>query len=72
MQERTSVKKQQSNMNQDKEERTTMETRFYQTQEISIVPIAEALVSEYQRRGMRHNNLVMSTRPPFNSRKPTP
>ncbi len=28
-----------------------METRFYQTQEISIVPIAEALVSEYQTKG---------------------
>src|SRR5271165_1277880 len=28
-----------------------METRFYQTQEISIVPIAQALVSEYQTKG---------------------
>ncbi|MGO8946708.1 MAG: hypothetical protein ACLQUY_03390 [Ktedonobacterales bacterium] len=28
-----------------------METRFYQTPEISIVPIAQALVSEYQAQG---------------------
>ena len=28
-----------------------METRFYKTEEISIVPIAEALVSEYQTKG---------------------
>jgi hypothetical protein len=28
-----------------------METRFYQTQEITIVPIAQALVSEYRAQG---------------------
>src|SRR5260221_3982759 len=31
--------------------RTTMETRFYQTQEIGIPPIAQALVLEYQAKG---------------------
>jgi hypothetical protein len=31
--------------------RTTMETRFYQTQEITIPPIAQALVLEYLAKG---------------------
>ena len=43
-----------------------METRFYQTQEINIQAIAQALVFEYQARATRHNNLVISTRPPCN------
>ncbi len=33
------------------ERRTTTETRFYQTQEITIPPIAQALVLEYQAQG---------------------
>ena len=43
-----------------------METRFYQTQEITIPVLAEGLVLEYQAQGYEANTLVMSTRPPFN------
>ena len=38
-----------------------METRYYETKEINIQPIAQALVVEYLAQGTRHNTLVMST-----------
>ena len=43
-----------------------METRYYQTQEITFQPLAQALVVEYQAQGYEAHTLVMSTRPPFN------
>ncbi len=54
-----------------------MEALFYQTQDLDLPAIAQALVLEYQakgyetqqfgdRRDMRHNNLAIGTTSPFN------
>ena len=43
-----------------------METRYYETQEINIPPIARRWWLNVWRRGTNHNTLAMPTRPLFN------